>query len=175
MSLHRVTSVLAVSPHPVFDFLTDNSAPCSRGDRDGATMTAECSPRSGGPSTHGRSRNQVSSRKRVPTVEARRIIPTGRGGDDAFAGAYDTIHRLGHFALRYFHCRVRLFGTESRTGDGIGNPDFDSGDWSGPSLSATVESAGERDHHRHRRGCWVGGGRRRVHGSGVIHSEARPS
>jgi hypothetical protein len=39
-SLHRVTSVLAVSPHPMFDLLMDNSGPFSRGDRDGATMSA---------------------------------------------------------------------------------------------------------------------------------------
>src|ERR1019366_2197912 len=137
-------------------------------------MPTEFSPRSGGSFTHGRSRNQVSSRKRLPPFEARRIIPADRGGGSAFAGAHGKIHRLGHFALRYFYGRFGLFGTESRTGDGIRNPDFDSCHWLGPSVSATVKLAGERDHHRHWWSCRVGGGRRRVYSSGAVHSEAQP-
>jgi hypothetical protein len=39
-SLHSVTSVLAVPPRPVFEFLMDDGAPFSQGDRDGATMAA---------------------------------------------------------------------------------------------------------------------------------------
>jgi hypothetical protein len=39
-ALHCVTSVLAVPPLPVFEFLMDHGALFRQGHRDGATMTA---------------------------------------------------------------------------------------------------------------------------------------
>ena len=46
---------------------------------------------------------------------------------------------MGGFAMRDFHGRLGILGIESRPGDGIGDSDFDSGDWTGSSLFAAIE------------------------------------
>ncbi len=80
---------------------------------------------------------------------------------------------MGRLSVRGLHRGFRLFGVEGGAGDGGGDSDLDSGDRAGAGLSAAIERAGKRDHHRHRRACRIGGGGRDFHAAGALHFEAR--
>ena len=88
------------------------------------------------------------------------------------AGANHKIHRMGIVFLRNFHGRLGVLGIEGRAGDGIGDTDFDSGDWFGATVQAALRSAGKCDYHGNRGSGWISGGGRGVHRARTVHPEA---
>ena len=131
------------------------------------------SARSGGSFTDGRSRYQVSPRKRVPAVEVRRNLHAAGARQHGATGGDLARGVVGHVAVYCLQRRVGLFHTQGRPGNGGGDPDLHPRHRLGACLPAALHPAGEHDHHGHGGRLRGRGVRRRLHPAGTLHSPPR--
>src|SRR6478672_7635322 len=87
----------------------------------------------------GNDRNQVAPGERLLAARGRADLRADGARIRESAGSNVAGDSLGFVLLHHLHRRLGVFGTESRTGDGGGDSDRDSGDRPGARLQAPLD------------------------------------